>query len=256
MDLGDEVLFDVSDGVAVITLNRPEKLNAFNDTILDGMNAAFDRIDRDRSIGAAVITGSGNRAFTAGIDMNMFTGGPEAARAFLVRQLTSLYDRAVRLRVPIIAAIEGHAPATGSEFTMCCNLAYAGQGAIFRFADLDIGLASAAGMWRVSEKLSRMRFTELTLTSRPFSAQEAYEIGLLTRVVPDGEALATSVDVAKTIAAKPMLALEVTKKALDHGYADDWLAFLELQEKALRSHDFEEGVAAFLEKRVPNFRGR
>jgi len=255
MGLGAEVLLEVMDGVAVITINRPEKLNAINDATLSALQAAFDRVQEDHSIRAAVITGSGSRAFTVGVDIDAMKDGPHAARAFVVRELTMLYDRAVRLRVPIIAAIEGYAYATGSEFTMCCDLAYAAESAKFCFPDLSLGLAVACGVWHASEKLNRMRVSEWMLTGATFTANQAYEVGLLTRVVPDGKALEAALETARTIATKAPVGVEISKKALSRRYADDWMAFLELQQVTIYSQDFAEGLRAFGEKRSPQFQG-
>jgi enoyl-CoA hydratase len=256
MGLGEEVLLDVTDGVAVVTINRPDKLNAINDATLSALQAAFDQIQEDRSIRAAVITGSGRKAFTVGVDIDAMQDGPHAARAFVARELTMLYDRAVRLRVPIIAAIEGYAYATGSEFTMCCDLAYAGESARFCFPDLSLGLAVACGAWRPSEKLNRMRVSEWMLTGATFTADQAYEVGLLTRMVPNGKALDTALETAKTIATKAPVGVEISKKALNRRYADDWMAFLDLQQVTIYSQDFAEGLQAFREKRPPQFQGR
>lgn len=234
------VLCEVADGVAVLTLNRPRKLNAVDESVLCGLEQAFNRLETDPSLRVLVLTGAGGN-FTSGIDLGIVNGDPERFLSFLERELLVLYDRLTRLQVPVIAAIEGYAYATGTEVTLCTDIAYAGRGAGFCFPDLSVGLVAATGRWRVSEKLTRMRFGELLLTGAPFDAQAAYELGLLTRVVDDGEALATALEVADAIAAKPALPVRLSCEALNHNRADDWAGFLALQRRVILSPEFRAG---------------
>jgi len=247
---GQEVLFELEGSTAVITLNRPKTLNTLTDGVLDQLERAFDRIDSDDAIRAAVITGAGERAFTVGIDFSVLERDTKDLAQFITREIVCLYNRVVRLRVPVIAAVEGLAYATGAELPLCCDLVYAGEGARFCLPDLSLGLAFASSRWKASEKLNRMRLAELAFTSRQFDAQEAFELGLLTRVVPKGQALETALETAAQIARKPERAVRATKRAFSDGYADDWFAFLELQRDAIASPEFRERVDAFLaEKR-------
>jgi len=252
---GPEVLFEVDGTIATVTLNRPETLNALNDVVLDQLEHAFDRIDADTSIRVAVITGAGERAFTVGIDFSVLERDADGVVQFVTRELTCLYDRVVRLRVPVIAAVEGLAYATGAEVPMCCDLVYAGAGATFCLPDLSLGLGFASGAWKASEKLNRMRLAELAYTGERFGAQAAYEIGLLTRVVPNGQALETALEVAERIARKPEPAVSVTKRAFSLGYADDWSRFLELQKEAIASPEFRERVSSLLTERTKRKNG-
>lgn len=249
------VLLETQDTTAIITLNRPGKLNTLNHAVLDGLQAAFDKIEEDPNTRAVVFAGAGTRAFTVGIDLNVFEGGPRDARAFVLRELTVLYDRAVRLPVPVIAAIEGYAYATGCEFTMCCDIAYAGESARFCFPDLNLGIIPAAASWLVMEKLNRMRTAELMYTCATFSAREAAEIGLITRVVPDGQALQLALDTAQKMSDKAPLAIRALKRALNRRYADDWLYSLEIEQNLFASDDFAEGVRALKERRPARFSG-
>lgn len=254
MSENDALLVDVRDGAAIITFNRPEKLNTLNHAALDSLEAAFTRIEGDPDIRAVVFTGAGTRAFTAGIDINIFTDG-ETARKFVLRELTILYDRTVRLTVPAIAAIEGLAYATGCEFTMCCDIVYAGESAKFCFLDLNLGIIPAAADWKVLEKLNRMRTAELMFTAEPFSAQEAEEIGLVTRVVPDGKALDAALETVSKMRDKAPLSIRALKRALNRWHGEDWMHSLELERHLFDSEDFAEGVRAFKEKRKPQFTG-
>ncbi|MCY4086229.1 MAG: enoyl-CoA hydratase/isomerase family protein [Actinomycetia bacterium] len=255
MDSGGEVLFELRGRTAVLTLNRPEALNALNDVALDKLERAFDRIDAEETIRAAVITGAGGRAFTVGIDFAVLERDPDAFQRFVAQEMVCLYDRVVRLRVPVIAAVEGLAYATGAELPMCCDIAYAGEGTTFCLPDLSLGLGFASSAWKASEKLNRMRLAELAFTGAQFSAQDAYEIGLLTRVVAKGRALETALDTAEQIEGKPEMAVRVSKQAFSRGYADDWFAFLELQKDAIASADFRSSVNALLERRASSKQG-
>ncbi len=256
MGLGAEVLFNVEDGVAIIELNRPDKLNCVNHAVLDGIEAAFDQVDNNAAIRALIFTGVDLRAFTVGIDIDVFSHGERSARDFMVRHLTTLYDRTVRLRVPVIAAIEGYAYATGSELTACCDIVYAGRSATFCYPDLNLGIIPGLAAWRAMDKLVRMRAHELMYTAEGFDAEEALSLGLITRIVEDGEALAAARATARTIAGKGPLAVETLKRALNRRYADDWLQFFDLWKPLLRSRDFAEGIRAFREKRQPAFGGQ
>lgn len=255
--MADELLFEVGDdGVALATINRPERLNAMTDGVLDGLARALDACDRDRAVRALVLAGAGTRAFTAGIDLDLVQEDAEAFRRFVCRELAGMYARLAALRVPVIAAVEGIAYATGAELLFVCDLAYAGAGARFCFPDLRLGLAVATPLWGATDALVRTRLAELAYTSAEFTAEDARELGLVTQVVEEGGALAAALATARTIAGQAPLAVELTRKALNRQRAADSAAFMELEGRAIGSDDFLEGVRAFREKRAPRWTGR
>ena len=255
----ETIRYDLADGVATITLNRPESLNALNTTMRRELLAAVKRAGRDDAVRAVVITGEG-RGFCSGADLR----GGSAERAFR-RVLTDEYNpliRAIReLPKPVIAAVNGVAAGAGVSLALACDLIYAADEARLILAFVRIGLVPDSGSTRTLVRaLGRHRAAALMFSGEPLPAAEAHAAGLVNGVVPGGELAATVRAAAATMAAAPTRAIGLAKRAINH--AEDALLpeSLEmeaaLQELAGRTQDHAEGSAAFAEKREPRFIGR
>jgi enoyl-CoA hydratase len=251
----EPVLTEVSDGVAVITINRPEARNAINGAVARGMAAAFDELDARSDVRALILTGAGG-TFSAGMDLKGFLAGDApivAGRGFagLVQQ---------RPAKPLIAAVEGYALAGGFEIVLSCDLVVASEEAKFGLPEVRRGLvAGAGGLIRLPQRIPYHLAMEIALTGAHFSAAHLRDAGLVNSIVAPGEALAGATELAGRIAQNAPLALAATKRVIvESADWDDASAFDrqgEIIAPVMRSADAIEGAAAFAEKRAPNWRG-
>lgn len=257
----DLVLLAQRGPVLILTLNRPEQLNALSNTLLTHLSDALERADADPTIRAVVITGAG-RAFSAGADIRGFaphiaSGGDAAVREFL-RPGHRLTRRIETMRVPVIAAVNGLAYGGGCELVEACHLAVAAESATFAKAEIAIGiLPTFGGTQRLWRHTGRKRAIELILTGDPFTARDALAWGLVNAVVPDGDALTAALDLAARITRHPPVAVAAALVAVQRGTDATMDAGLALEEAALREvaghPDAVEGVTAFLDKRTPAY---
>ncbi|HET6380626.1 MAG TPA: enoyl-CoA hydratase-related protein [candidate division Zixibacteria bacterium] len=255
----ETIRVDTTDGVATITLNRPDSLNALNATMRRELLAALKAAGRDEAVRAVVITGEG-RGFCSGADLR----GGEGERRFR-RVLTAEYNpliRAIRdLPKPVIAAVNGVAAGAGVSLALACDLVYAAEEARFIQAFVRIALVPDSGSTRTLVRaLGRHRAAQLIFTGEPLPAAEAQAAGLVNRVVPGAELASTVHEAARALAAGPTRAIGYAKRlinAAEDASLDESLALeADLQELAGRTEDHAEGVAAFTEKREPRFIGR
>lgn len=255
------VAFPVTDHdrVALVTLNRPEARNALSFALMDALVAALDTLDSDPSCRAIVITGAGDRAFAAGADLRDLASQTPASWA--ARDALVGWDRVGRLATPVIAAVRGFALGGGCELAMACDLIIAGDDAQFGQPELAVGvIPGAGGTQRLTRAIGKAKAMDLVLTGRRIDAGEAERLGLVARVVPATETVEAALAVASAIAAQPPLAVAAAKDAiraagelpLADGLAYERRAFHAL----FATEDQREGMAAFLEKRRPAWRGR
>jgi 2-(1,2-epoxy-1,2-dihydrophenyl)acetyl-CoA isomerase len=255
----ETIRVEVADGVATITLNRPDSLNALNAVMRRELLAAFKAAGRDEAVRAVVLTGEG-RGFCSGADLR----GGAAERAFR-RVLTDEYNPlmvAIReLPKPVIAAVNGVAAGAGVSLALACDLIYASEEARFIQAFVRIALVPDSGSTRTLVRaLGRHRAAALVFSGEPLSAAEAHLAGLVNVVVPGDQLSATVWAAAAGLAAAPTRAIGLAKRAINH--AEDALLSESLameaamQELAGRTEDHAEGSAAFAEKREPRFVGR
>ena len=255
----ETIRLEVVNGVATITLNRPDSLNALNATMRRELLAAFKAIRRDDDVRAVVLTGEG-RGFSSGADLR----GGSVEREFR-RVLTTEYNplmRAIRdLPKPVIAAVNGVAAGAGVSLALACDLVWAAEEARFIQAFVKIGLVPDSGSTRTLVRaLGRHRAAQLIFTGEPMSAKDAHAAGLVNAVVPQAELAEAVARVAAGLAAGPTRAIGYAKRLINHAEDASLDASLAmeagLQELAGRTEDHAEGVAAFGEKREPRFVGR
>jgi enoyl-CoA hydratase len=243
---------DAERDVLVVTIDRPEARNAVNLAVAEGMAAALDRLDGDEALRVGVLTGAGG-TFCAGMDLKAFVAGERShveGRGFagIVQGPP---------RKPLIAAVEGWALAGGFEVALACDLIVAARDARFGIPEVKRGLVAAGGaLIRLPRRIPYHVAMELALTGDPISAERAADLGLVSRLVEPGGALAEARALAATIAANGPLAVDATKRILVADETAAWERQAEIAGPVFASDDAREGSVAFAEKRPPVWRGR
>ena len=246
-------------GVALVTLDRREALNALSSGLLAELDAKLAALDADPDCRAIVITGAGERAFAAGADVRELSA--ETPDTLHASDPFAAVDRVATLATPTIAAVRGFALGGGCELAMACDMLIAGDDAKFGQPEILIGvIPGAGGTQRLARATGKARAMELVLTGRRIDAAEADRLGLVTRVVPAAETVATALELAATIAAMPPLAVRAAKAAVragqDLALADGLRYERDRFEALFATDDQREGMAAFLEKRRATWTGR
>ncbi|HLZ72284.1 MAG TPA: enoyl-CoA hydratase-related protein [Dehalococcoidia bacterium] len=259
--MSDEaVQFEVQpNGVALITLNRPQQLNAMNEAMAREWREALDRCGEDASVRCVVITGAG-RGFCAGQDLRAMASGLGSGE--ILRQwYFPIINRTRELPKPVIAAVNGVAVGAGLNLALCCDLRLASEAARFGQVFVGIGvIPDAGGLFYLPRLVGHGKAMELMLSGEIIAAREAERIGLVNRVFPADTFFADTLAFAEKLAAGPTAAYATIKRGLDLSATTPLAAMLdfeaEQQERASQSADAKEGIAAFIEKRSPQFTGR
>ncbi len=255
------VLTELSDRILTVTVNRPEKLNALNAEVVDGLHGAFGAAKDDPAVGAVILTGAGEKAFVAGADIAGFKAfTPVGARDF-ARKGQATLDLIENLGKPVVAAVNGFALGGGCELAMAATFRYASKNAKLGQPEVNLGLIPGyGGSQRLPRLVGKGRAMELLLTGDAIPADEALRIGLVNRVVEQAELLPACRETLKKILGKAPVAVRYVLDAVNAGL-DMPFAAAEDHEATLfglcaATEDMKEGVAAFLEKRPAKFTGR
>ncbi len=255
------LLFELKDGVALITINRPDKLNALNDQVLEELASAAERLATEDPIQGAILTGAGRKAFVAGADIGeLAQQGPFDGKARALRGQAVL-RRLETCGKPLLAAVNGYALGGGCELAMACHLRIASENARFGQPEVKLGIAPGyGGTQRLPRLVGKGNALYLILTGEMIDAGEAHRIGLVNKVVPAEHLLAEAEKMLRGILAMGPLAVRVALEAVERGLGmtlEDGL-LLEANHFGLLAgtRDMKEGLTAFLEKRAPRFEGR
>ena len=257
----ENLLLERDGAVAIVTLNRPKVLNALNNQTLAELSACMATLKADESVRAIILTGSGEKSFVAGADINeLATQSPVEGQAH-ARRGQLIFDAIEQLGKPVIAAINGFALGGGCELAMACTIRLAADTARFGQPEINLGLIPGyAGSQRLPRLVGKGIAMEILLTGDMVSAPRAYEIGLVNRVVPAAELMTEAKKLAQALAAKAPIAVRFIIEAVNQGLESPFAAG-EYLETALfgtiaSSEDMREGTKAFLEKRKPVWQGK
>jgi enoyl-CoA hydratase len=263
--MSNTVLLETNDGIALITLNRPDKLNALNYELIDRLMALLDQIEVDASVRVVVLTGAGDRAFSAGADIHEFSGsvrrGTNAAVRDFVRRGQAMTSRLEAFKKPVIAAVNGLAFGGGCEITEAVHLAIASDRACFAKPEINLAMPPTfGGTQRLPRLAGRKRALEMLLTGDPFSPARALEIGLINKVVPHEELLPAARELAGRIMRHSLLAVGGIITAVTRGLNMSIGEGLQVESEQFAAMaptaDLAEGLAAWKERRQPNYIGR
>ncbi len=255
----ETVILERKDAVGIITLNRPQALNALSAALIRDLGAALDELEADAAIGAVVITGS-DKAFAAGADIKEM-----ASRSYMDVYLndfiTNGWERVSTCRKPIVAAVAGYALGGGCEIAMMCDTIIAADTAKFGQPEITIGtIPGSGGTQRLTRAVGKAKAMEMCLTGRMMDAAEAERSGLVSRVVPAAELIDEAIKVATKIASMSRPAVLMAKEAINRAYETTLAEGVRFERRLFHStfatEDQKEGMAAFIEKRKPSYKNR
>ena len=256
----ENILVDQVDAVAVVTINRPTKLNALNKATLSELHSAFASLNADKNVRAIVLTGSGEKAFVAGADIAEFADfSVEQGRELASQGQELVFDFIEKCTTPVIAAINGFALGGGLELAMSCHFRLASDNAKMGLPEVTLGVIPGyGGTQRLPQLVGKGRAMELILTANMLSAQEALDCGLVNKVVAQAELLELAKSLAEKISKNSPVAIQHAIQAVNasfdknqNGFATEIASF----GTCFGTADFKEGTTAFLEKRKPDFQG-
>lgn len=256
----EPIRLEIADGVAVLELHRPDRMNALSGDLVDALFESMDRVARDPAVRVLILTGAGDRAFCAGADLKERKGMSEADVYRTVRRLRALTNAIAAVPKPVIAAINGYALGGGLELALACDIRLVSSNAIVGLTETRLGvIPGAGGTQRLARLVGPAKAKELIFTAKRLSADEAIALGVASEVHPASELRKKAVELAKNIAKAAPLALREAKFAIDQGAEVDLASGLAIESRAydvlIPTRDRVEALQAFGEKRRPVFRG-
>ena len=253
------ILTEVQGRAAIIRFNRPKQLNALNDAVMDALGAALLAFDADDAIAVIIITGN-EKAFAAGMDI---AAAKDLSYADVVNSnmITRNWEALLKVRKPVIAAVNGYALGGGSELAMMCDLIVAGEDAKFAQPEVKLGIPpGAGGTQRSARALGKAKAMDLCLTGRMMDAQEAERCGLVARIAPAGKALDEALAMAQAMGQYSLLTLRTIKECINQSFETPLTEGIRFERRmfhaAFATHDQKEGMAAFIEKRPAAFQNK
>lgn len=248
-------------GIAVLTVTRPDKLNALNAATVAELDAAFRDLEADEAVAGVIITGAGEKAFVAGADIAELAKMGPVSGIDVSRQGSEAFRRLERMGKPVVAAVNGYALGGGMELALACHLRVAGEKARFGLPEVKLGIIPGyGGTVRLPRIVGRGRALEMILTGEMVDAERAYAMGLANRVVPQDEVLPAARQLLEQILANGPIALRFALSAVDRSLETGVEEGLDLESHLFgllaATEDMQEGMSAFLEKRAAAFQGR
>ena len=256
----ENIIYQVEEGIATITFNRPKALNALNPALLEEFSEALDEIAADENIRVLVLTGSGDKSFVAGADITELATYNSLTAKNFAQTGHAIIAKLQQLPIAVIAAVNGFALGGGTEIAIACDFIYASDNAKFGQPEINLGLIPGfGGTQRLPRLIGSNMTKELVFTGKMISAAEAQAIGLANKVVPQEQLMEDVMKVAKEIASKGKASLRAAKQAINNGLNTDLATGIHIEIDAFAlcygSSDSKEGTAAFLEKRKAEFKG-
>jgi enoyl-CoA hydratase len=256
----ENIIYQVDEGIATISFNRPKALNALNVALLEDLSQALDEIEADEKIRVLVLTGAGDKSFVAGGDIKELAACNSLTAKNFVRNGHNIIARLQELPIAVIAAVNGFALGGGTEIAIACDFIYASDNAKFGQPEINLGLIPGFGGTQRLPRLIGMNMAkELIFTGKMISAAEAERIGLANKVVPQDQLMEEVMKTAREIASKGKVSLRAAKQAINFGMNADLTTGIHIEIDAFslcyNTSDVEEGTSAFFEKRKAEFKG-
>lgn len=254
----ETLLVETRKRIAIVTINRPEKMNAMNTTVMAELRGVLENLRTDSGVDVVIMTGAGEKSFVAGTDIKELTDLDGVSGKAFAERGQSLFAMVENLGKPVIAAVGGYALGGGCELALACHIRIASEKARFGQPEVALGIIPGyGGTQRLARLVGKGHAAQMILSGDPIDAAEAYRIGLVNKVVPQADLIATAEAIGQSIVSKGQLAVRFALRSLllvdETGQSDGISHEADLFAQCCKTSDFKEGTTAFLEKRKPHF---